>query len=259
MKILNQKLLSRTLLLSAVITGAFINASGASALTIDNTSSWNGSSSVQPWVASITETIGQVITPAVSGKLTDFTFFLKPDLSSAPIIYQARVFEWDYTGGANFYTTTGPSLYNSGPLSFSGIEGSYSPVTINTGGVSLIAGIPYVLFFSMEGESNPSDYSASWGFHPGIGLSPEGDVYPEGEIVFTSRNPSFTGPWGGFGNARADLVFKANFNQVNEVPGPLPLFGVAAAICFSRRLRRRISVHKLDKERRQTSKSIGII
>jgi len=203
--------------------------------SIDTTPNWNGSSAVAPWSSSPTESYGQIITPLEDGNLTDFTFFINPNLLTPDIAYQARVYQWDYTGGPGVWGPTGPSLYNSGTLSFSGTPGSFSEVSINTGGIAVSAGIPYVLFFSTVGETNTSGNSTSWGF---IGS----DVYANGDFVFSNNASSFTDPWDSSFGPGTELAFKANIAA--PVPGPLPLLGVAAAFGYGRGMRRRLATQR---------------
>ena len=239
--------------LTTLFTSAIICGSSAWAISIDTTPSWNGVNTLGPWGPSsvfyvypwgptpVTSSYGQVITPNTDGSLTDFTFYLRPNISTDPIYYQARVYQWDSVA----WGITGSSIYNSGTLSFSGTSGTFSPVTINTGigGVSLSAGTSYVLFFSTVGEtqtaSNFADWRSDWGW-----LGNPSNAYSGGDFVFSNNPSSFTAPW----DSRitgTDLAFKANIADApSNVPGPLPILGLAAAFGFSRKLRKRIKLHK---------------
>ena len=201
---------------------------------IDTTPSWSGSSGIRPWSPDGSQTYGQIITPQLNGSLTDFTFYINPDYSSPDIQYQARVYQWDYTGGPGVWGPTGPSLFNSGTLSFAGNPGDFSEVNIQTGGVPVDAGIPYVLFFSTVGEVNPLPNATSWGFI-------FADVYDGGDFVFSNDASSYTTPWDSFFGTGTELAFKAN---ILPVPGPIPLIGVASAFGFSRRIRRRLAARR---------------
>ena len=225
--------------LATLFTSAIVCGSSASAVSIDTTPSWDGFNSIYDWgPLQATKSYGQVITPNTDGSLTDFTFYINPYSSNGPISYQARVYQWDSVA----WGPTGSSIYNSGTLSFSGTSGTFSPVTINTGGVSVSANTPYVLFFSTIGETQYSQTQSStteWGF---IGS----DVYSGGSFVFSNNSSSFTAPWDSRSfTATDDLAFKANIADApSNVPGPLPILGVAAAFGFSRKLRKRIKLHK---------------
>lgn len=235
------KLLSKSGFRSTVILG--ILTSGLSTTTIgaapvqanesiDTTPSWNGSSAVLPWSPiGGTYSYGQVITPQEGGNLTDFTFYINPDLSTPDIAYQAWVYQWNFSGGPGFWGPTGASLFNSGTLSFSGTPGTFSEVNIKTGGISVSAGIPYVLLLSTVGETNISYNSTRWGL-----LTYGSGVYSGGDFVYSNNEFSLTDPWDG-GFIGSDLAFKAT---ITSVPGPLPLLGIAAAFGYTRQLRKRI-------------------
>jgi len=218
--------------LTTLFTSAIICGSNAWALSIDTTPSWDGVNSVGPWSPNSSYSYGQVITPNTDSSLTDFTFYIDPNTSTGPISYQARVYQWD----SGFSGPTGSSIYNSGTLSFSGTSGVFSEVTINTGGVSLSASTPYVLFFSTIGETQTASGSTNWGLI-------SSDVYSGGDFVFSNDSSSFTSPWDTFSGE--DLAFKVNTAPAtSSVPGPLPILGLAAAFGFSRKLRKRIKLHK---------------
>ena len=230
--------------LATLFTSAIVCGSSASAVSIDTTTSWDGANSIGYWSPSVTRSYGQVITPDANGSLTDFTFYITPNTSD-PIFYQARVYQWDSAGGPGVWGPTGSSIYNSGTLSFSGTSGTFSPVTINTGigGVSLSAGTSYVLFFSTVGEtqtaSNFADWRSDWGW-----LGNPSNAYSGGDFVFSNNPSSFTAPWDSHITG-TDLAFKANIADApSNVPGPLPILGLAAAFGFSRKLRKRIKLHK---------------
>jgi hypothetical protein len=225
--------------LTTLFTSAIICGSSAWALSIDTTPSWDGFNSIYYWGpannTAATESYGQVITPDADGSLTDFTFYIAPGTSD-PIFYQARVYQWD----SGVWGPTGSSIYNSGTLSFSGTSGTFSPVTINTGGVSVSANTPYVLFFSTVGETQTASNYTDWGW-----LGRDRDVYSGGDFVFSNDPSSFTDPWSRLFTG-TDLAFKANIADAapSNVPGPLPVLGIAAAFGFSRKLRKRIKLHK---------------
>ena len=218
--------------LTTLFTSAIICGSNAWALSIDTTPSWDGVSFAGPWSPNSSYSYGQVITPNTDSSLTDFTFYINPYTSTGPIFYQARVYQWD----SRFSGPTGSSIYNSGTLSFSGTSGVFSEVTITTGGVSLSASTPYVLFFSTIGETQTASSNTNWGMI-------YSDVYSGGDFVYSNDSSSFTSPWDTFtGN---DLAFKVNTAPAtSSVPGPLPILGVAAAFGFSRKLRKRIKLHR---------------
>ena len=66
-----------------------------------------------------------------------------------------------------------------------------------------------------------------------------------GDFVYSNNPSSFTDPWDSCSFTGADLAFKANIADApSNVPGPLPVLGLAAAFGFSRKLRKRIKLHK---------------
>ena len=224
--------------LTAGLASIALGAAPVQAQSIDTTSSWDGINAVRPWGPGEgkTATYGQIITPSISGKLTDFTFYISPEATNDPINYQAHVYQWDYTGGPGVWGPTGPSLYDSGTLAFSGTSGTFLPVTTSTGGLAVSAGTSYVLFLSTVGESNTNTIAGTaWGYIAS-------DVYPGGDFVFSNDPTSYTTAWDSSFGTGNELAFKANINE--DVPGPVPLFGAAAAFGFSRKLRSRIKTNK---------------
>jgi hypothetical protein len=226
--------------LGASVAGVLSAGQASLAESIDTTLSWNGISLIGSWSPTGSFTYGQVITPTKDGKLTDFTFYLNPESTSLPVNYRAYVYQWDYTGGPYAWGPTGPSLHDSGPLSFSGTPGIFSAVTTKTVGLALNAGTPYALFFSTVGEANSGpEYPGGWGW----GYMST-DVYPGGDFIFSSNPSSYTAAWDSYLGQGRELAFKANINEDvpgnTAVPGPVPLFGAAAACGYSRKLRNRI-------------------
>lgn len=220
----------------AAIAGSIALSSPVGATeTIDTTPAWNGLQGVALWSPSGTESYGQIITPLASGFLTDFTVYIAPNSIPNSINYRAHVYQWDYTGGPGLSGPTGSSLYESGTLVFSVPTLGFTTVTIPTGAVKLNGGTPYVFFLSTLGEGQVGNpHSTVWGFiFSEFSVS---DAYPGGKFVFSNDDVSYLAPWDGdFGPL--DLAFKAN---IADVPGPLPLFGAAAAYGWSRKIRKRI-------------------
>lgn len=211
----------------------------AAGFTIDTTPTWDGSLAVGPWSTPRppgTETFGQVITtpssPVAGVFLDDFTFFVGG--SDAIFNYKAHVYQWESTGELTSGKTIGPSLFESPILVIPG-EIDFTPIEVNVGGIFLAPSTTYALFVSTIGVDNPIPGEST--------IGAQSDVYPGGKWIYSNNSLTFVGPWnGGFSTPPGDLAFIANFR---EVPGPLPIFGAAAALSYSRKLRKTIKSRKL--------------
>src|SRR3954469_1213293 len=120
--------------------------------TINTFPSWDGSSEVSDFGYPDTATYGQTVqAPLGEPALKSFTFEL--DVPSTTV-FRAEVYAWDGS------EATGPALYESGSMTTSG--SGLQPVTINTGGIPVVAGAEYVLFLSVS--KSVGSGSGGWGF-----------------------------------------------------------------------------------------------
>jgi uncharacterized protein with beta-barrel porin domain len=203
--------MSRTQLLC----GAALLALGvpASAQNIDTTTSWNGTTSINPWgvTAAATPTYGETITAtAGQSRLTGFTFELSQQSGTAPQ-YQAYVYR--YNSATNLIT--GPALFTSGV--FTAPSGAaYTAVTISTGSLALAVGQQYVLFFSTTNQTGQPAASYKWGQLTNT------TTYAGGQFVF-NNSANFaslsTVPWSI--NQPNDLAFIAMLSGLNGFISPL--------------------------------------
>jgi hypothetical protein len=114
-----------------------------------------------------TATYGEVITAPASDPLLDsFTFYLNV---STLLGFHAYLYAW------NGEEASGSPLYASGTLHTT-VEGAFEPITVNTGGVTVVPGQKYVIFFSIAADSAEdagTGLGGEWATRPG-------ETYPEG-------------------------------------------------------------------------------
>lgn len=152
----------------------------ASAQIIDTHPEWNGITSIQSWGVTDTATYGQTITPTASQtRLNAFTFDLARTGGTAPQ-YQAFVYEFNSTTNR----IVGPALFASGVLTAPAGTG-FTPVTINTGNVTLAAGKQYVLFLSTSNQQPQANSSYKYGQ---VGNN---TAYAGGQFVFNNNGANF--------------------------------------------------------------------
>lgn len=197
-----RKTLATTLLLAA---------SGlASAATIDTTSAWDGSSSLQPFGFPNTATYGQVV-KAAGSQLDAFSFLV--DLPDA-LTFKAYVYAWD---GAK---ATGSALYTSAVTSDNGK--GYNSVGFNTGGTAVSSGQNYVLFFSISELYAANDQSGTGTF-----ATVDASTYADGDMYWFNNEDRFADltsqSWAKWING--DFAFTASFSDGNHqnVPEPAAL------------------------------------
>jgi len=208
-----------------ILSVPFLCWHAAQAGSLDTTSYWDGSSTIQPWGVPDTATYGQTFL-APEPTLTDFTFYIQGDVG-VNLYYKAVVMNWagSLLGGGGG-GGTGVPLWVSPSLFFNG-NGAFQAVTVTTPGVPLVVGSPYVMALTV---SDPVDYAASTGTtHWGIWTFNHAPASASGGGGFAFyNNANFgigsltAGPWDNdtdFG----DLAFKADF-----VPEPSACFAVTA-------------------------------
>jgi outer membrane autotransporter protein len=171
----------------------------AMADNIDTTPQWNGTNSVFSWgIFAQTPTYGQTITPVVGQtRLSGFTFELAQTSGTAPQ-YQAFVYQWDSVNNRIIGTALFSSAVFTAPAAT-----TFTPVTINTGGVVLTPGQQYVLFLTTSTVSGQPAAAYKYGE-----LS-NNTTYPGGQFVF-SNDPTFAGlSTASWSNQAFDLAFIA--------------------------------------------------
>ena len=136
--------------------------------------------SVGHWGKGSTETIGQTFTVGDDNKLENFTFYIADSQDPDYIDFTAYVMQW------NVDRAMGPVLFQSGSLrtTNNGGLGGWEEFTINTGGLSLVAGEQYVAFFSSSGyPSTPQ--GRGWAAYAG-------ERYADGSFVYFDNGPSIS-------------------------------------------------------------------
>jgi hypothetical protein len=177
----------------------------AKAQNIDTVSQWNGTSFISSYGVTNTATYGQTFTPT-SGqtRLSGFTFQL--GFASNPIASQAFVYQWDTANSR----IIGPALFSSGTINLAAGSG-YTPITVNTGGVTLTAGRQYVLFLSTSNLQGGAPLSSSrWG------ALTNNTAIPNGQFVFQNNGPTFanlfTNTWSSISEDLAMQAFLSGGN-----------------------------------------------
>jgi hypothetical protein len=116
---------------------------------------WNGTSFISSFGTPNTATYGQTIGVVSTETLLNFEFEIACD---APTIARAHVYAWDAVNSH----ATGASFFDSAPITIPGNGvGSFSPISTNTGGVTLAPGT-YVIFLSTS-EDQTVNTGCRWG------------------------------------------------------------------------------------------------
>lgn len=184
---------------------------------------------------------GQIITPTASQtNLQNFTFYTRLT-NGSPYTFAGYVMQWN--SAAN--RATGPVLFQSGTQTPSA-GGTFSPTTMNTGGIALTAGQPYVLFFSTLNPATGTYFNGTTGRT--IWQSVD-NIYANGSFVFLNAN-SFsqlsTSSWLPLPNL--DLAMVVNFGAT-PVPfpfAPLPGLAIAWGSWAIRRSRQKLTAKEVE-------------
>jgi hypothetical protein len=131
----------------------------------DTTPSWNKSSSISAWgsvQSTATATYGETFLapPAPNDVLKSFTFFINGNgANQGTVTFQADVYAWSGSlhGGNGPQGATGPALFTSPNMTFTD-NGTFQAVIVNTGGVDLTPGDPYVVLFT---TTDPASIAAN--------------------------------------------------------------------------------------------------
>ena len=197
--------LAAALAVTGMIAGGAIAASSAGAVvalstsSIDNLSSWDGSTGVSSFGVPDTATYGEVVTaPAGTPTLSNFTFEM--DLSPATI-FRGEVYAWDGE------KAVGSALWEGSPTHTA--VATYAPVTFATGGVSLVGGQKYVLFATVSKDYGALDATTGvWGIHNvGAPALDDGFVFSNNGSDFSSLTSNAWARLDGY-----NLAFRADFN-----------------------------------------------
>ncbi len=201
------------------VIGIALTAATISPLWAQTVLSSPGGTSVAGFGKPEVQTYGQTITAPSDNILNSFSFWLGPadGLVNASLTLQAYVYAWNpvtslATGSGLF--ASAPFLYNATPTS------PFTQVMINTGGLALTTGDPYVLFLSSSGLAGSGQ--VSWD----VAAT---DQYAGGQFVFdfSAENPALwtTNPWAtNWPPPGSDTHFEADFVSSTVTPEPATLW-----------------------------------
>lgn len=188
----------------------------AAPLSAQTTIGAGGGNYVQSWGKDDTQTYGQTVTTPTDNVLTSFSFWLGrtstmyPDPSTPSLSFMAYVYAW------NGSMATGPALYTSGVTTHNATPSTpFTKYTFTTGGLSLVPGDMYALFFSTTGLAGTG--RIQWESAPT-------DEYGGGSFIFLNNGES-TAAWTSDswtqGLFASDLHFEATFASATAtVPEP---------------------------------------
>jgi hypothetical protein len=213
---------------------------GADVLVYDTTPSWDGSTAIADWgsvPSGYTPTVGQTfVAPSNVLGLQSFTFYVTDFTPGDTLTFRAAVYAWSGSllgGDASPQGATGSALYTSSNQVFVD-NGGFQAVTVNTGGVSLTPGAPYVVLLTTTGSGGSTDIGTSLGLYE-LGLTGFGSHGPNnGGGVFNFSNgvsPSDlnTVPWDDYADY-GDLAWTGIFTTASvPEPGTLTLGLLLAA------------------------------
>jgi hypothetical protein len=191
---------------------------------VSYTSTPNGDS-LTPLGVPDTTTFGQVFTAPADGnrRLDSFSFYLTGTLLQA----FGGVAAWTGTGA-------GPALFTS--AAFKANYKNFTEIVVDTGGIDLLAGQQYVIYFSTAGIAGNAgfdsmEYGNGGSVFNGIAWDNAGGDLPNHDDWLGAQN----GDWATFAGT---LSFSAVRNDVPE-PASLALLGLGAAGLASARRRKR--------------------
>jgi hypothetical protein len=164
---------------------------------------------------------------------------------------QALTWNWSFTGnissGQGTFTTAGSTPVADAIETITAITGTYTRFgnndpgvgTYSITGMSTFAGASNT--FKWDGTSASPIVTDGGGISFGVDSGNKVNIYYNG-FNYGSANltaTSFSGP-----NDNINSSSLSSVSPVANVPGPLPILGLAAAFGFSRKLRKRIKLHR---------------
>jgi len=222
-----------TTLLAFGITAILSLGSAASAVTIDTTPFWDGTTSIGSFGGAGTGVYGETFT-APGGALTSYTFFVSTDVDLSVV---GQVYAWSgaLLGGSGPQGATGPALFTGTPFTISAGDG-FQAITVNTGAVSLASGSNFVILLASLGGDQGN---AAWGLtgffsHPGV-AGDGGFNFYNNDRTLASIN---TNDWDSFDDF-GSLAYTATFAPVPEAASWAMLiagFGLVGAAARRRRV-----------------------
>lgn len=175
----------------------------AGAQTIDTLQVWDGSSGFATWGhGGATPTYGQTITAPTQGRLNGFTFELVNTSAGTQSQFVASVYQWD---AVNKHMT-GAALFTSGVMT-SPSAATFTPVTVNTGGVALTPGQQYVLFLTTLNVPQTAVRSSN------SFARVDGVTYAGGSLVFNNSASAADLSATAWAVTTVDLAFLATFGS----------------------------------------------
>lgn len=176
------------------------------ATVIDTISTWNGIYNINSFGEGTTPTYGQTVTVPTDNVLDSFTFKLLQG-GGDPTTIRFCVMAWDGE------KVSGPVLFQTGPTTLTQFTTLYQDYRIDTGGLPLVAGNQYALFFTslLDNDSiNDASFAAAHHYSE--------DPYTGGVFILNNESLSFAAlsstAWQANFLNMSDLAFRAEFSSL---------------------------------------------
>jgi hypothetical protein len=187
---------------AVALTGMPSAGASTDAATIDTYSTWDGTSTLQPFGHPDTSTYGQVITiPEGKRKVRWFTWYMSAGAVSGTLTFRGEVYKWDGTKATTPVAESAPMS-----LDFTAGDPTYKAAKLSVEGARVKAGKQYVLFatISKDYEETDPNVSTIWPVHTS-------DVLAGGNTVWINdagdESLWTTQAWSGI--PTYDMAFKA--------------------------------------------------